>query len=117
MFCDMVGFIELSETLGPEEAYSMMDYVYEILIHKVHEFGGRVNEMTGDGLLVLFGPPIVIEEATQPAVRVAMAIHREMVFTAVIGERENIKVIDSSCYFVDPTDNLAEVAYMIRPEC
>jgi len=40
----------------------------------------------------------------------------EMAFTAVVGERENEKVIGSSCYFIDPTDNLAEVAYMIRPE-
>lgn len=40
----------------------------------------------------------------------------EMAFTAVVGERENEKVIGSSCYFADPTDNLGEVAYMIRPE-
>lgn len=40
----------------------------------------------------------------------------EMAFAAVIGERENEKVIGSSCYFVDSMDNLAEVAYMIRPE-
>lgn len=41
----------------------------------------------------------------------------EMAFVAVIGkERENHKIIGSCCYFVDPTDNLAEVGYMIRPE-
>jgi len=40
----------------------------------------------------------------------------EMAFMAVTGERENEKIIGSSCYFVDSTDNLAEVAYMIRPE-
>ena len=48
MFCDMVGFTKLSEKLGPEEAYTIMDEVYEILIHKVHDFEGTVNEMTGD---------------------------------------------------------------------
>ncbi len=78
MFCDMAGFTELSEKLGPEDAYSIMDRVYEILIHKVHEFGGTVNEMTGDGVLALFGAPISIEDAPQRAIRVAMAIHREM---------------------------------------
>jgi len=78
MFCDMVGFTELSEKIGPEDAYSIMDQVYEILIHKVHEFGGTVNEMTGDGVLALFGAPISIEDAPQRAIRVAMAIHREM---------------------------------------
>jgi hypothetical protein len=35
MFCDMEGFTPLSEMLGIEEAYSIMDQVYEILIHKV----------------------------------------------------------------------------------
>ncbi len=40
----------------------------------------------------------------------------EMAFIAVTGDRENEKVIGSSCYFVDQTDNLGEVAYMIRPE-
>ena len=40
----------------------------------------------------------------------------EMAFMAVIGERENEKIIGSSCYFVDCDDSLGEVAYMIRPE-
>ena len=78
MFCDMAGFTPLSEQLGPEEAYSIMDKVYEILIHKVHDFEGTVNEMTGDGILALFGAPIAIEDAPQRAIRSSLAIHREM---------------------------------------
>ena len=78
MFCDMAGYTSLSEILGPEEAYSIMDQVYEILIHKVHEFEGTVNEMTGDGVLALFGAPIAIEDAPQRSIRVAMAIHQEI---------------------------------------
>ena len=78
MFCDMEGFTNLSERLGPEEAYSIMDQVYEILIHKVHDYEGTVNEMTGDGVMALFGAPIALEDAPQRAIRSAMAIHREM---------------------------------------
>jgi len=78
MFCDMEGFTALSEKLGPEEAYSVMDQVYEILIHKVHDYEGTVNEMTGDGIVALFGAPIALEDAPQRAIRSAMAIHREM---------------------------------------
>ncbi len=50
MFCDMEGFTGLSEKIDPEEVYSIMDQVYEILIHKVHDYEGTVNEMTGDGM-------------------------------------------------------------------
>ena len=78
MFCDMEGFTPLSEKLGPEEAYNVIDQVYEILIHKVHDYEGTVNEMTGDGIMALFGAPIALEDAPQRAIRSALAIHREM---------------------------------------
>jgi len=78
MFCDMVDFAPLVEKLGSEEAYTIMDQVYEILIHKVHEYEGTVNEMTGDGIMALFGAPIALEDAPQRAIRSAYAIHREM---------------------------------------
>ena len=78
MFCDMEGFTSLVERIGPEEAYGIMDQVYEILIHKVHDFEGTVNEMTGDGIMALFGAPIALEDAPQRAIRSALAIHREM---------------------------------------
>jgi class 3 adenylate cyclase/tetratricopeptide (TPR) repeat protein len=79
MFCDMQGFTALSEKLGPEEAYAIMDEVYEILIHKVHDYEGTVNEMTGDGIMALFGAPIALEDAPQRAIRSSLYIHREMV--------------------------------------
>jgi class 3 adenylate cyclase len=78
LFCDMEGFTALSERLGPEEAYSFMDQVYELLIHKVHDYEGTVNEMTGDGAVALFGAPIALEDAPQRAIRSGFAIHREM---------------------------------------
>jgi class 3 adenylate cyclase len=78
MFADMEGFTSLSERLGPEKAYTIMDQVYEILIHKVHDYEGTVNEMTGDGIVALFGAPIALEDAPQRAIRSAYAIHREM---------------------------------------
>ncbi len=78
MFCDLEGFTALSEKLGAEQAYSIMDQVYEILIHKVHDYEGTVNEMTGDGIMALFGAPIALEDAPQRAIRSAHAIHREL---------------------------------------
>ncbi|MGD8763777.1 MAG: adenylate/guanylate cyclase domain-containing protein, partial [Desulfobacteraceae bacterium] len=78
MFCDLEGFTQISEKLGPEDAYTIIDQIYEILIHKVHDYEGTVNEMTGDGIMALFGAPIALEEAPQRAIRSAMAIHREM---------------------------------------
>ena len=78
MFCDMEGFTPLVEKIGADQAYVIMDQVYELLIHCVHDFEGTVNEMTGDGIMALFGAPIALEDAPQRAIRSALAIHREM---------------------------------------
>jgi class 3 adenylate cyclase/tetratricopeptide (TPR) repeat protein len=78
LFADMENFTPLVEKLGPEEAYAIMDQVYEILIHKVHDFEGTINEMTGDGVMALFGAPIALEDAPQRAIRSALAIHQEI---------------------------------------
>jgi len=40
----------------------------------------------------------------------------EMAFVAVSGERENEQVVATSCYFVEHSTNMGEVAYMIHPE-
>jgi class 3 adenylate cyclase/tetratricopeptide (TPR) repeat protein len=78
MFCDIEGYASLSEKLGEEKIYSIMDKLFNILIHKVHEYGGTVNELTGDGIIALFGAPIAMEDAPQRAIRSALAIQREM---------------------------------------
>jgi len=78
MFCDMQNFVPMVEKLGAEEAYAVMDQFYEILIHKVHEYEGTVNDMTGDGIMALFGVPIALEDAPQRAILTSLAIHDAM---------------------------------------
>jgi class 3 adenylate cyclase/tetratricopeptide (TPR) repeat protein len=78
MFCDMEGFTPLVERLGAEAAYTVMGQIYEILIRQVHDYEGTINEMTGDGIMALFGAPIALEEAPQRALWAARAIHREI---------------------------------------
>jgi len=40
----------------------------------------------------------------------------EVAFLAVAGEREQEEIVGSSCYFLNPTTNIAEVAYMVAQE-
>lgn len=91
MFCDMVGFTPLVERIGPEEAYYVMDKVYDLLIHTVHEFEGIVNEMTGDGIMALFGAPIALEDAPQKALWSALEIHRRI--TQFGQEKNNVGLV------------------------
>jgi class 3 adenylate cyclase len=78
MFCDMEGFTALADQLREEVVYTVMGQIYEILIGQVHDYEGTINEMTGDGIMALFGAPIAIEDAPQRALWAARAIHREI---------------------------------------
>jgi acyl-CoA hydrolase/L-amino acid N-acyltransferase YncA len=40
----------------------------------------------------------------------------EIAFVAVTGDRENPVIVAQSCYFIDPSTNLAETAFMVSPE-
>ena len=39
----------------------------------------------------------------------------EVAFVAVTGEREAEEIVGQSCYFINPTSNLADTAYMVHP--
>ena len=41
---------------------------------------------------------------------------KEVAFVAVIGPRENEEIVGTGAYFLNPSTNLAEVAYMVVPE-
>ncbi len=89
MFCDMEGFTAFVDKLGPEKAYSIMDQIYEILIHKVHDYEGTVNELTGDGIMALFGAPIALEDAPLRAISSSLSIHRALAKFNDINRQEN----------------------------
>ena len=78
MFCDLEQYTALAGMLGSEKTYHLMDEIYELLIHEVHRYQGTVNELTGDGILALFGAPIALEDAPQMAVRSALSIQKEI---------------------------------------
>jgi len=91
MFCDLKGFTSLSEKLGEEKVYSIINELFEMMVHKVHEYGGTVNKGTGDGIMALFGAPIAVEDAPQRAIRSALAIQREMAkFSGTLKEEKGV---------------------------
>jgi len=94
MFCDVEGFTPLSEKLAEDKLYSLIDELFEMMIHKVHEYGGTVNKGTGDGIMALFGTPIALEDAPQRAIRSALAIQREMArFTSALKEETELPLL------------------------
>ena len=67
LFADVAGYSTVSEQLGEEAMFAVMDKLYELFIHEVHRYEGTVNELTGDGIVAFFGTPLAVEQAPQRA--------------------------------------------------
>ncbi|ABA88430.1 adenylate/guanylate cyclase [Syntrophotalea carbinolica DSM 2380] len=84
LFADLKGYTPLSEALGEEAIFKVMERVYEGMITAVLEEEGSVQELTGDGIFALFGAPIALEDAPLRACRAALALQNKL---KVLGEQ------------------------------
>lgn len=75
MFADLVGSIELSRTLDPEDVAALTVRYQLIVEAAAKRFGGHISRFVGDGVLVLFGWPEARENDPERAVRAALDIH------------------------------------------
>ena len=74
----MQGYTSFAETLGEERVYDLMNRVYECLITVVQQEGGTVQDLTGDGILALFGAPGAVENAPLHACRAALTMQAQL---------------------------------------
>ena len=73
LFADMVGFTAISERLGEEGTFALIQPIYELMARAVREQGGSVKDFTGDGIMALFGVPDALEDAPLRACRAGLA--------------------------------------------
>ena len=78
LFADLVGFTSLAEHMDPEAVKRLVDGCFEQMVEVVAEFGGRVDKILGDGMLVLFGAPVAHEDDPERAVRAALRMQESL---------------------------------------
>ncbi len=71
LFVDLSGFTVLSQILGTEDVYVMIQQFTSLLIKDVYKYDGMVDKMMGDGLMAIFGAPIANENSPEMALRSA----------------------------------------------
>jgi len=76
VFADMRGSLELLASRDLDEARVIVDGVLERLMHAVHGHGGTVNQVMGDGVMALFGAPIVHADHAARACAAALDMQR-----------------------------------------
>ncbi|NIO03834.1 MAG: AAA family ATPase [Proteobacteria bacterium] len=78
LFADVAGSTRIFEKLDPEEVHNIMDGCFKIMMDEVHNYGGTVNQFTGDGIMALFGAPLAHEDHARRACYAALGIQRAL---------------------------------------
>lgn len=74
LFADLVGSTTLGAHLDPEDLVDLLNSLFARWIEAVHAYEGTVDKFLGDGMLALFGAPLVHEDDPRRAVLAALAI-------------------------------------------
>ena len=71
MFSDIRGFASLAESQPPEETFELLNTYYALMFDAISSHGGVVTLMMGDGLMSVFGAPVLRPDHCECAVRAA----------------------------------------------
>ncbi|MEJ2608978.1 MAG: adenylate/guanylate cyclase domain-containing protein [Candidatus Thiodiazotropha sp.] len=74
LFCDIVGFTQLSEDLHADEVASLLNLYLGAIADSAHRCRGVVDKFIGDSAMILFGVPEADMEHGQQAIRCAWLI-------------------------------------------
>ena len=74
LFADVVGYTAFSERFGEEAAFDLIQKLSRFVERVVQIEGARIQDILGDGVMVVFGAPVAREDAPLRACRAALSI-------------------------------------------
>jgi adenylate cyclase len=69
---DIRGFTQMSETTSPEELVEMLNEYFELMVDTIFKFEGTLDKFMGDGIMALWGAPVVHPDDSIRAVSCAL---------------------------------------------
>src|SRR5262245_32034361 len=93
LFADMRESMELLARQDLGEARQVLDGVIERMMDAVHEAGGTVNQVMGDGIMALFGAPIAQRDHAVRACRAALRMQESVAaYATALRRRRDVRV-------------------------
>jgi predicted ATPase/class 3 adenylate cyclase/regulation of enolase protein 1 (concanavalin A-like superfamily) len=78
LFADISGFTSLSGSKSSEATFQLVQSCFEQLVSVVAKYEGTISGFRGDGILALFGAPILHENDAERAILAALDMIRDM---------------------------------------
>jgi class 3 adenylate cyclase len=74
LFCDLVGFTQVSDQADPEDVRATLRPYHAMLRKEIERYGGTVEKFIGDAVMAVFGAPIAHEDDPERAIRAALRV-------------------------------------------
>jgi adenylate cyclase len=78
VFLDLRGYTSFAETAEPEEVMGVLREYHAAMGQLVLGHGGTLERFAGDGMMVFFNDPVPVDDHTERAVRMAVAMRAAM---------------------------------------
>lgn len=78
LFADIRDFSKTTERLSPEDAVTMLNNFYDVMIDVVSKYKGTIDKLMGDELLITFGVPRERDDDTERSLACALAMQLAM---------------------------------------
>lgn len=78
VICDLRGFTNYARQHDSEDVVKLLEQFYQVVGDAAEKHGGTVKDHAGDGVLVLVGAPLALEDHAQRAVLIAKEIQAEI---------------------------------------
>lgn len=78
LMSDLRGFTALSERLDAHQVVTLLNIYLGAMFEVVAAHGGTINDVTGDGIFVVFGAPLAAADHAGRATACALAMQRAM---------------------------------------
>ena len=76
VFVDLRGYTAFTETSDPEDVMQVIGEFHESMGRLVMEYGGTLEHFAGDGMMIYFNDPVVIDNPSAVAVKMAIAMQQ-----------------------------------------
>ncbi len=86
LFCDLVGFTAISESVDPEDVDKMLASYFAMARNQIEAHGGVVEKFIGDAVVGVFGVPAAHEDDPERAVRAGLRIVEDAEDLTSVGE-------------------------------
>ena len=94
MMSDLRGFTALAERLTPEVAIQFLNGYLQTMVELILHYHGTINEIMGDGILVIFGAPTAAVDDAERAVACAVAMQRAMADVNARGRARGLPAVE-----------------------